>query len=175
MGAMMRDEPTAEYVRGALSYDPLTGDFTWKRRDDRSKTWNTRYAGKTAGTRHSEGYNQIILRNICCFGHRIAWAYMTGAWPDKSIDHIDGNRSNNRWANLRLCDQSQNNANSRIPKTNTSGYKGVTWDKKRRLWRAGAKHKQKFIFIGHYANKEDAHAAYCAKAKELFGEFARAA
>lgn len=94
---------------------------------------------------------------------------------DKDVDHRDGHTLDNRKSNLRLCDPSTNQANSRLPRTNTSGYRGVSLDKalKSPQWRARIKYRQKEYWLGYFPTKEAAARAYNAKAKELFGEFAR--
>lgn len=90
----------------------------------------------------------------------------------QSVDQINGNGLDNRKVNLRICNQSQNCANSRISKNNTSGYKGVCFDKKRNKLMAHITFKRKFKFLGYFNTAKKASEAYNLKAKELFGEFA---
>lgn len=90
-----------------------------------------------------------------------------------SVDHINGNPSDNRRANLRICNQSQNGANSRVRKNNTSGVPGVSWEKRFKLWRAYIMINRKQVFVGHYKDLNVAKEAREQKARELFGEFAR--
>lgn len=92
--------------------------------------------------------------------------------PGMEIDHKNRNRLDNRRENLRVCTRSQNEANRGIFPNNTSGIKGVSWDKVNKKWRAAIVHNCKYIHIGRYGNIEDASAAFEIKAKELFGEFA---
>jgi len=89
------------------------------------------------------------------------------------VDHRDGDKLNNRKENLRLCNRSQNLANKKLGAKNTSGYKGVTWFKRDKKWRAQIKHNRKAIHIGYYDNLEAAAKAYDEKAREFFGEYAR--
>jgi hypothetical protein len=103
--------------------------------------------------------------------HRIVWLIATGEWPETFIDHIDGNRSNNRLENLRLADIWDNNRNSKKPTTNTSGIKGVGYRNGR--WRAYITVNDRQIHIGVFDEKEDAAAAYWTAACNIFGEFAR--
>lgn len=91
----------------------------------------------------------------------------------EDVDHIDGNGLNNARSNLRLATRSQNQANRGMSKNNKSGYKGVCYDKKGNKWTASIGHKGKRYAIGRYNTPEEAHEAYKAKAKELFGEFSR--
>src|SRR5687767_8577743 len=91
---------TAAYLRQRLSYDPETGALTWRAVDGR-KAWNTRWAGQPALNHKSEkGYLYGRLDGRHIKSHRAIFCIVEGRWPEQ-IDHIDGNRSNNRWANLR--------------------------------------------------------------------------
>ena len=88
--------------------------------------------------------------------------------------HKDGNPKNNHIHNLRYATYSENGMNKRISKTNTSGYKGVGWNKRYKKWCASITVNKKVIRIGSYNNLEEAVQARQAKAKELFGEFVNA-
>jgi len=107
--------------------------------------------------------------------HRLAWLYVYGEWPGKNIDHENTIRTHNGVANLREATGTQNNVNIRLPIHNTSGFKGVSWANKYQKWRAAIQIKGKSIFIGHFDSPAVAHTAYLNRARELFGEFARAA
>lgn len=101
---------------------------------------------------------------------------MTGEDPaNNQIDHIDGNRLNNAFCNLRLATNAQNQWNKSKGIYNKSGYKGVSWSKVRQRWAANFYHNKKRVFLGYYERPEIAYAAYCKAAAELHGEFARAA
>jgi hypothetical protein len=96
---------------------------------------------------------------------------MTGNWPDKELDHINGHRHDNRWSNLRESTDRQNAANRKRQRNNTSGFKGVHRDGNR--WRARiASRIGPSISVGRFDTSEEAHTAYLAAAKERFGEFA---
>ena len=112
---------TAEYVRSILSYDEETGLFTWK--VNRRKV---RCAGKRAGS-YSKGYIKISIHERGHFAHRLAWLVMTGSFPEGDIDHIDGNRSNNRWANLREASASQNLMNMHTSNRSVIGLRGLSF------------------------------------------------
>ena len=88
------------------------------------------------------------------------------------IDHINGNKLDNRKANLRTCSSLQNNMNSRLRKDNKSGYKGVYWNKQRQKWHATVKAQGKRQHLGFYENKSEAATAYNHAAINFFGEFA---
>jgi hypothetical protein len=89
-------------------------------------------------------------------------------------DHIDGNTLNNKRSNLRIATNSENVRSQKIHKNNTSGYKGVTWDKGHKKWLAQIMVNYKNCFIGYYDNPAEAHKAYFERAKVAFGVFARA-
>lgn len=126
---------TAQTLRQLLHYDPETGKLTWKSRDTNSNAaWNARYAGKEAGSRNGEGYWQIGVFGRKCYAHRIAWAITYGGFPDGEIDHINGDRTDNRLINLRAVDQGENQRNKALSANNTSGVTGVYWDDKRKKW-----------------------------------------
>lgn len=103
----------------------------------------------------------------------MAWAIHHGEWPDGEIDHINMKRDDNRIANLRLATSSDNRMNSGRQENNTSGMKGVYWKKARGKWMSQIQVASKQIFLGRYATKAEAHAAYCEAAKKYHGEFAR--
>jgi hypothetical protein len=106
--------------------------------------------------------------------HRVVLARMLGRELEKheKPDHIDGNGLNNQRHNLRLANHSQNLANSRRHRDSTSGYKGVSWDKRVRKWQAQINHNHKSYYLGAFDDPEKAHEAYLKKAKELYGDFA---
>jgi hypothetical protein len=89
------------------------------------------------------------------------------------IDHADSNGLNNQKSNLRFCSFSQNNMNSRISRNNVSGFKGVSYHRQNKRWRATINKDRKQVSLGCYGTPEAAALAYNRKATELFGEFAR--
>jgi hypothetical protein len=99
---------------------------------------------------------------------------MTGRWAKPTIDHRDGDCTNNRWNNLRRATRSQNNANRSRPRHNTSGYKGASRCRRSGKWLAHIGINGKIIFLGRFETPQEAHAAYLKAARKLFGEFARA-
>lgn len=159
------DEEMADYI----AYDPVTGIFTNKKQRRRSKI------GDTLGTLSADGYVRITFRYRHHLAHRLAWRLMTGKWPDHDVDHRDLDRANNRWKNLREATQSQNSANAPLTRRNTSGFKGVSFEKRRNLFQAYIGVAGRQINLGYFKTAEDAHEAYKRAAVEHFGEFARAA
>lgn len=91
--------------------------------------------------------------------------------PEIIGDHIDGNGLNNQRNNIRTCNHTQNKYNS-IKKKSGSIYKGVTWNKQHKKWRARITYDKKEIFIGHFSNEIQAAKAYDNEAKKYFGKFA---
>lgn len=101
--------------------------------------------------------------------HRV----LTSCPDGMEVDHINGDRTDNRKVNLRVCTRNQNGKNLGKKPQNTSGFKGVVWDKCREKWRAQIQHNQVMKNLGRFENKEDAARAYDAAARERFGQFAR--
>jgi len=164
-----------EGLRLTLDYDPLSGKLRWKHRDDRSAQWNARMAGKHAGTINSNGYVEVRMNGHRYGAHRLAWIITHGVIPaGLTVDHVDRDPSNNRLANLRLATQSQNNANS-LRKKSASGVKGVTWRADRNYWMARITINGRSVNLGKFATAPEAHAAYLARARAVFGQFARGA
>lgn len=162
--------PSVERVRELLSYDPETGELRW--RVSRCKA----RAGAVAGTLTSSGYRTICLDGQTLKAHRLAWLLAHGEDPGSlEIDHKNGDKSDNRLANLRLATRKQNGGNVGTIATNTSGFGGVYWHKQRSKWRSQIRHNGRRISLGLFVTPEEAHAAYVAAAEQLRGEFARSA
>ena len=168
-----------------VSYDPLTGILIFKPKDgcDRlTKTWNSRFAGKVAGSKVHGGYLELNLSVASTTyrlrAHRIAWALMTGEWLSREydIDHINGDPSDNSWVNLRRCLHHQNMRNQSRSVANTTGYKGVAERRDMKsgaIWQARITVGGKTQCLGHFDTAEDAARAYDLTALKLHGEFAR--
>ena len=126
-------ELTAERLRQLLSYDPETGVFRWLPRPDlRASALRLRRLGqcgrdgKLPTGSSSTGYWQIMIDNRNYTAHRLAWLHMTGAWPEAEIDHCNGDRTDNRWSNLRPAVRGENCRNKRKQYNTTSCFKGVS-------------------------------------------------
>ena len=160
---------TARRLRALLNYSPRTGRFTW--RIDRGFTART---GTVAGAIKSNRYRYICVDYVQYLTSRLAVLYMTGRWPKRIVDHINGNKADDRWLNHREADYSQNAANGRIHKDKQkSAFKGVFWDKNRNKYLASIGVNYRIINLGRFDTAEEAHAAYVTAAKKYFGEFAR--
>lgn len=158
---------TQDRLKQLLHYDPETGIFT------RLVTTGNLLPGTKVGRNQLNGYTSITIDRKHYYTHRLAWFYVTGSWPKNDIDHINRNRSDNRYANLREATRSLNMRNILKFKNNKSGFKGVSWCAVKNKWRANIKLNGKQTFLGYFDIPEKAHGAYVAAAEKNFGEFAR--
>lgn len=148
-------------------------------RDDGVLIWkkarsNVVRVGSVAGLLSPNGRFVVSINRKLYYSHRVIFLWHHGYMP-KGVDHDDLNPLNNRIDNLRACNQSENMGNKGKNKNNTSGYKGVYWNKNAKRWHAQITKNRKSIHLGYFKTAEEAHAAYCKAATEIFGEFARAA
>lgn len=169
---------TAKRLRELVSYDPDTGIFTRIAAcRPQSRCYINQPVGvvKKGGIGNGGGYLIISVDGAGYRAHRLAWLYMTGSWPDRDIDHRDGDRLNNKWSNLRAASRSENIHNIAMRPQNTSGRKGATWDASRQKWMSQITVNGKHIHLGRFDTKEEAGDAYDRAAEQYFGEFARVA
>ncbi len=139
----MLEELTQTELKQQLHYDETTGFFTWIGLCPKN------FIGKQAGTFSKQsGYINIQLLGKFYRAHRLSWLYMTGKFPNDEIDHINHNRADNRFENLRDVDATTNQRNRELPCTNTSEVSGVNWDKKSKQWRARISVDSKRINLG---------------------------
>jgi hypothetical protein len=148
-------------IKDYLSYDPITGLFT----RIKSVPGNHGNSGSIAGWKDGKGYTSLRRKGKIYQAHRLAWWFVYGYFPDCAIDHINEDPSDNRICNLRLDTNKENPQNiSKLRRTNTSGYIGVSWSSRNKKWMAQIKLDNKTIYLGLYNTPEEAHAAYlCAK------------
>lgn len=130
-------------------------------------------AGSVAGSLGRNGYLYTSVDGRLMLVHRVVYAMVNGDWPVADVDHINGERSDNRPSNLRAASRSQNMMNGSLRSDNKSGFKGVFWDSRKCKWRAEVKADGKRRFLGYFEVKESAaHAA--ANFREInHKEFAR--
>lgn len=159
---------TQAYLQEILHYSIITGQFYRL-----VSTSNRVKIGDLAGTLNDHGYRQIEINGKFYKSHRLAWFYCTNEWPENDIDHKNGIRDANYWLNLRKATRSENNYNTGVPKTNTSGFKGVSLYKPTQKWRARIKVEGKHNHLGYYETPELAYEARIIAEKNLHGEFAR--
>jgi len=151
---------TPERLRDVLAYDPETGVFTW------------RATGKLAGGYAGDGYWRIMVDYKEYRAGRLAWLYMMGRWPVDEAEHRDGDKTNDRWANLREASRRQNLANRKVMGNSRLGVKGV--ELHHGSYRVRIRVNGKRVLVGTFDTIEAASAAYAAAAREHFGDFARA-
>lgn len=148
-----------EYLKSILHYNPQTGVFTWLAGNNQVK------AGGIAGHMPPTGYVVIGHQRQSHLAHRLAWLYMTGAYPKKPLDHRNGIRSDNRFENLREANQSQNMQNRHSAKTGKKGLLGAF--PCRNKWKAIIKSQGKYIYLGVFETNEEAHEAYLSEKRKL--------
>lgn len=158
---------TQEELKSWLRYDPETGSFFWLKANSNRAT-----VGGKAGT-CKDGYTVITINRKQYRAHHLAWLYVYGEYPSLFyIDHINGSRSDNRIQNLRLATHGENLMNRGPQRKNTTGYKGIWWDKNKQLWAAMIGFNNQKKALGRYETAEDAARAYDAAARLYHGQFA---
>ena len=168
----MQNLPTREEIERLFSYDPETGVFTWK-----VNTGVKKMVGKQAGLiipGYHGGYRRLRINGKTYSAARVAWFLLRGRWPPENIDHINGDRGDNRIANLREATQAQNCLNRLGSSEN--GYKGVSPEVKNGKvygYRARIAIKGKTVRLGIYRSAVEAAWHYDQAAKRYHGEFAR--
>lgn len=155
---MDTNQMTQARLQELVNYAADTGIFTWNKPRRRCRS------GDKTGCRMRNGYICIRLDDILYTAHRLAWLYVHGVWPTHQLDHINGDRADNRIANLREATNAQN-AQNRKRKDNKSGFPGVRAENSK--WLAEIKVNYKVIRLGLYATPEEAHEAYLKAKRDL--------
>lgn len=160
---MAKVDLTAQRLRELLHYCPDTGAFTW------IGTTNPKHKpGRPAGWREGNIYLRISVESRTYFAHRLAWLHASGEWPTGQIDHIDGDRTNNRWVNLRDISHSMNMQNRREARFDSStGILGVQFYPKTGRFGASIRVSGKRTFLGRFDTAEEARQAYVRAKREL--------
>lgn len=161
---------SSEYLCSILSYDPGTGILRWKYRADCKANWNARWVGKTAGV-ITAGKIAVAIFQVKYQAHNLIWYMQTDEWPENEVDHKDRNGLNNKWDNLRPSTRNQNMMNTRLRSDNTSGHKGVSWNKEHNAWRVRIQVAGREKLIGYIKDYAEAVAAREKAAKAAYGEF----
>lgn len=138
---------TQDYLKEILHYNPSTGAFVW--------TENKQWRQKKTGYMDKDGYHIIMIDGRNYRAHRLAWLYVYGEFPPHQTDHINHDRADNRISNLRSVTNQENQMNRRFT-GNSSGFRGVYWDKPREKWASKIKVNQKMINIGRFDSIEEA-------------------
>ena len=152
-------------IRDAFNYDPSSGELSWRKPVGRAR------AGSVCGSPDGRGYLAVGYKYARWRAHRLAWAHWHGEWPDKDIDHIDGNTQNNAINNLRLATKSQNLQNRKLNKDNKTGVRGVTWHKPSSKWQAHITVSGRQIALGRFECIKDAAEARRAAEKKFPGRW----
>jgi len=149
MGKVNKGRINHSELLGIVNYNPESGIMTWS-----AKVAGWSVVGDEVGYLEKQGYRVVGIMGKVYRVHRLCWFYVYGAWPDE-IDHISGERCDNRMKNLRSVGRKENTKNTKLRCSNTSGFNGVSWDKSRDLWVANVDVDGKRIFIGRFKNKSD--------------------
>lgn len=181
MSVYRKPLPTKEYLERHFRYDTNTGQLFWRERPleefarvNAFKMWNGKYVGKEAGSIDvTTGYRKLRLAGMAFPNHRVIWKLVTGKDPIDEIDHRNGNRADNSFANLREATKSQNQHNSKLRKDNATGYKCVF--KYEYGYRAVFEKDKKKINLGCFRTAEEAYLKYCEAVVEYHHDFARTA
>ena len=161
--------PSADRLHELFSIDPNTGVMFRK-----CPTKGGVKAGQVAGWKRASGHLCVMVDHVTYPAHRIAYVLYHGDCPcEFEIDHINGVRNDNRLCNLRLVTRKQNMENKTAARTNKTGYKGVSFDKHSKKWKASISHNHKQINLGRYETAKEAGAAYASAAKRLFTHWDR--
>lgn len=161
-------EPRCAITKGALSYDPETGHFTWIE-------WQGGpvRVGQRAGNKGRMGYRYIQIAGRRTSEHRLAWLFVHEVEPPEQVDHINGIKDDNRIANLRLATNAENNRNVGKQSNNKSGFKGVTWHTSAKKFQARIMANGKYKHLGLFQTAAAAAFAYDQAAADLHGSFAK--
>jgi hypothetical protein len=161
-----RPLPDLAELQRLFTYDPETGAIYAK------VSATTRKAGSLCNSSDANGYKVVFCKGRHIKAHRLAWVFFYGVQPDGYVDHINGDRSDNRIANLRCATHPQNMCNRPAPPHNTSGVKGVHHRKDNGKWRAYISVDRKRVGLGQFETKEEAEEAVKLARKQWHGEFA---
>lgn len=155
---------TQERLRELLDYNPETGVFTWRQR-----TGSRALVGQATSQRPSPvGYLRIRLDGTLHYAHRLAFLWVTGAFPTHQVDHINGDKTDNRWCNIRLVKDRENRQNlGGARRDNIVGLLGVSKSRSGPGYRARIQVDGKQHAVGVFPTPEQAHAAYLAAKKDL--------
>ena len=146
------DQELRKIVMERLSYDTRTGLFKWKCRVAKNVP-----KGSKAGSLHrKDGYVLIKILRRTYKAHRLAWLIVYGSFPPNQIDHINGNKHDNRIINLRAVTHAENSRNRALDIRNKSGYTGIIYNKKTNKWLARIGGNDKRVHLGYFDNLEDA-------------------
>ena len=148
---MKHQKLTQERLRKLLHYDPITGIFTWLVSNS-----NRINVGDIAGCIYDKGYREIGIDGKIYKASRLAWLYMDGYFPEADVDHVNRNKDDNRWSNLRHVSRICSIRNRGIQKNNSSDVTGIRWNKQMGKWQAQITVNKKQIHLGFFNIKREA-------------------
>lgn len=158
----MADLPSPVELCAMFDYDPESGILYWRSRD-------RNLSGLAAGGSASpDGYVRVRVRGRLQLAHRVILAMHNGAWPDGQVDHINGNRSDNRLCNLRAVPRSENLKNKARYSSNRSGVSGVHWHRQHGKWCAAVQDGGRRHHLGLFSDISSA-AAAVSEARQRLG------
>lgn len=163
-----KPESAADWLRRFVTVNPHTGEIAW------NVSRGCIRAGELAGSVRADRYCLVRIDGRRYLAHRLVWLWVTGEWPKGEIDHINRDPSDNRFINLRIASHSDNMHNTTRPRNNTSGVKGVCWDKATRSWMAKISVDGRQISLGRFSSIDDAANARAKAAADIHGAFASA-
>lgn len=151
-----KDLPTQERLNELFDYEQASGKLLWKRfMGGRAK------AATEAGNARADGYIRVKVDGTLFLAHRLIWVIETGSQPQNTIDHINGNRGDNRFSNLRDVTHAENLQNLKKARSDSStGLQGVTRDQRDGAYMAYIRTNGKSRSLGRFKRPEDAHQAY---------------
>lgn len=150
-----------------LTLDEEKGEIFWKQ----SPTPRIK-VGDKVGYKGAKDYYRLKLQGQVFLFHRVVWALYTGSWPKECLDHINGDKTDNRPVNLREASWTENRRNTSFSK-GSSRFTGVTWNKATNKWMARFRETGNYRYLGLFNTEEEAATAYNKVAAERYGEFAR--
>ncbi len=174
---MAKADLTAQQVRELFDFNSESGELRWKKSIPGGLNGNATRAkaGSLAGCINKLGYRQICIGGSAYRAHRLVWLLAYGEWPALHIDHINGDKSDNRLQNLRLCTDSENGQNRKTSatyggKAKSSPLIGACFCKKRGMWLASIRINGQYKHLGYFSSDIEAHLKY-AEAKKIHHRF----
>lgn len=156
---MAKDDLSVERLREILHYNEITGDLTWISQEPKHR----RLLGHRVSRKVTGGYIACKIDGKSYVAHRLAWLYVHGEWPSKWVDHINGQKDDNRLVNLRPCTPSENQQNL----SGKDGRLGTRWHPKAKRWFAAIKINGGLRHLGSFLTQADAHVAYLSAKQQL--------
>lgn len=159
----MKPEIDKAYLKEFIRYNRDSGEFIWAKPPN-----NAIKVGAVAGSVNPRGYIELKIKNVSYKGHRVAWFIEFGVMPTSGIDHINGNKLDNRISNLRFANDSQNQQNLRGPtKRNSTGFLGVSFNKRVKKYQSMIRANGVNHWLGYFNTAEDAATKYLSRKREL--------